>query len=99
MTHDPQQWPDKVERATLELNKRVIAHLMHSPSQIFFGFNPVGIYEATYLSKKRKSLLSALKIDISNVILEEEEHMESIVTYVAKRARVREEALERQEES
>ncbi|POS82271.1 hypothetical protein EPUL_005521, partial [Erysiphe pulchra] len=58
ITHDPKQWPDNVERAALELNKRVIAHLMHSPSQIFFGFNPAGILEATYLSKKRKSLLS-----------------------------------------
>ncbi|KAI0996301.1 hypothetical protein K3495_g11880, partial [Podosphaera aphanis] len=95
ITADPKQWPNNVERATFELNKREIPHLTYSPSQILFGFKPVGSLETSYPSRRRKHLASAMGADISSVIFEEDQHSDRVVEFCANRVKLREEALER----
>ncbi|POS81989.1 hypothetical protein EPUL_006423, partial [Erysiphe pulchra] len=97
MTVDPKEWSNNVERATLEVNRREIPHLMHSPSQIFLGFNPSGPLEVNYPTEKRKSLTSALKIDVSSVVLEDDEHSNKVIEFLANRMHVYDEVLERSE--
>ncbi|RKF56148.1 hypothetical protein OnM2_083052 [Erysiphe neolycopersici] len=77
ITRELKQWPGNMDKATFEVNKREIPHLMHSPSQILFGFNTVGSLEVNFQTKKKKSLLSALRIDVSSVMLEDEEHSDN----------------------
>ncbi|RKF54513.1 hypothetical protein GcC1_210051 [Golovinomyces cichoracearum] len=68
------EWPEKLSRATLEVNKRVINHLLYSPSQIFLGFNPVGSLEINFPVKSRQGLTSSLLAGLADVISEEEDH-------------------------
>ncbi|RKF61103.1 hypothetical protein GcC1_159012 [Golovinomyces cichoracearum] len=42
MTPDPSKWTENVQRAVFEVNNREVLHLLHSPAQIMFGFDPRG---------------------------------------------------------
>ncbi|POS83424.1 hypothetical protein EPUL_004130, partial [Erysiphe pulchra] len=85
MTPDPKLWPERLSKATFEVNKREIAHLAYSPSEIFLGFNPSGPLEVKYKVDRRQSLGEVMKIDLGNVLPEDNEHADYVINFLAKR--------------
>ncbi|KAI0994842.1 hypothetical protein K3495_g13340 [Podosphaera aphanis] len=90
----PQEWPERISKAIREMNKREIAHLSYSPSEILLGFNPVGPFEVSYPLEKRESLTAEMKTDLQKVLPEEEEHGNQVIDFIAKRIQIQKKALE-----
>ncbi|POS82839.1 hypothetical protein EPUL_005066, partial [Erysiphe pulchra] len=71
ITLEPRKWSNYVAKATLEMNRRKIAHLSHSPAQTFFGFIPTGSLGVGFSGERRTGLAAMPKADLSKVFLEE----------------------------
>ncbi|POS82348.1 hypothetical protein EPUL_005422, partial [Erysiphe pulchra] len=95
ITLEPKRWPNFVAKATLEMNSREIAHLSHSPAQIFLGFIPTSSLGVAFPGDRRTGLVAALKADLSRAFLEDDEHLDLVIKYVQERSNIQDKVLER----
>ncbi|RKF54269.1 hypothetical protein OnM2_099002 [Erysiphe neolycopersici] len=77
-----------VATATLEVNRREIPHLLYSPSQILFGFNPVGALEIIFPLEERRSLVAGLASGYVTIFPGE------MINHILKHKEIQTEALE-----
>ena len=94
---DPKKWAEKVPRAVLEVNKREIAHLSYSPSEILLGFNPLGSLEIKYSVHRRQELIEAMGADLVDLLPKDEEHANQVIDFIIRRTSVRRKAGKRSE--
>lgn len=88
------KWPDKVSKATFEVNNRVITHLLHSPAQILLGFEPSGATEKKFPKLKRESLSGAIKRQ-EDIFPSEDQHFKTVIDFLLRRYEIRREILGR----
>jgi hypothetical protein len=77
-------------KSTLEVNRRDIAHLRYSLCEIFLSFQPVGELEREFPDHHREALATALTR--SEGIPAESEEAELVISYIANRERVLQQA-------
>ncbi|KAI0997733.1 hypothetical protein K3495_g10457 [Podosphaera aphanis] len=78
-------WAEKVPAAVLEVNKREIAHLLYSPAQILFGFNPVSRVELKFPVERHTVLAAGLRNGSLNIYPSIEEHSDKVIDYITNR--------------
>ncbi|KAI1006688.1 hypothetical protein K3495_g1530 [Podosphaera aphanis] len=88
-------WAEYVPRAVMGVNRREIPHLLYSPAQILFGFNPVSSLELKLPLQHGEALAAGLSGMTEMIDLDEEEHRNRVVDYVKNRANTQRIALER----
>jgi hypothetical protein len=88
MSNRAQDWPQHLRAAVFEVNQREIAHLTYSPSEIMFGFDPVGAVESRYPTVQRSALSASLADDV-DVLPDENEHLKGVVEYMTNRCIIR----------
>lgn len=70
---------------------------MHSPSQILFGFYPIGPLETNFRTRKRKKLVSTLKTDMPSVIIGNDKHLNKLIDFSAIGMQICDDSFERSE--
>ncbi|KAI0994798.1 hypothetical protein K3495_g13383 [Podosphaera aphanis] len=88
-------WAASVPTAVLKVNKREIPHLLYSPAQILFGFDPIGTLGVKFPNESRSVLAAGLSSGNPDVYPDKEEHSDKVIDYVVNRAKRKSVALER----
>ncbi|RKF80182.1 hypothetical protein GcC1_039049 [Golovinomyces cichoracearum] len=94
MKSNPSKWAEYVTRAVFEVNNREITHLLHSPAQIVFGFEPTGMAPRNYPEPQRAALAVAIKEQI-NILPGEDEHVKGVIDFMLQRNEIRRKILGR----
>ncbi|KAI1000425.1 hypothetical protein K3495_g7774 [Podosphaera aphanis] len=84
-----------LKKTVLEVNRREIPHLLYSPAQILFGFNPVSAFDIEFPVERRGAVAAGLSGVSPDIYLEEEEHLDRLVDYITNHAATQKVVLER----
>ncbi|KAI0997594.1 hypothetical protein K3495_g10592 [Podosphaera aphanis] len=91
---DLNSWAKNVPVATIEVNGREIPHLLYSPAQILFGFNPIGSMEVKFPVEFRRHLSEKLIVNDMDIFPDENEHAINVIHHVLNHAEIKSVALQ-----
>lgn len=92
----PSEWPLHLRQSVFEVNKRNITHLLHSPSEILYGYDPAGSLETKFPSENRQSLRVVL--ETGDPFLDKDEHCDRVIQFMSSRSSLRSEVLFRSDQ-
>ncbi|POS82013.1 hypothetical protein EPUL_006779, partial [Erysiphe pulchra] len=91
---DPKNWPEYVQNSVFEVNRREIAHLLYSPSEIFLGFSLAGSLETKFPILQRQNMSTLLKNGDDTVFPTDDEHCCKAIDFILSRTQKRRKVLD-----